>query len=183
MSQSSIAVSVQSASFLKSTIQVLFASLLLAISAQFSFVLPFSPVPVSFQTFALFLIAAGLGPQKAFYAVLAYIAEGAAGLPFFAHGAAGPLVLIGPRGGYLVGFALAAFISGSIAQSAKGLISYSLAFLAGNLAIYALGFTWLAFWMGMPQAFAAGVLPFLLGDAAKILSAAAIMKGTRLIRG
>lgn len=182
MSHNCQTISVQTTSSLKAVIQVLAASLLLALSAQCSFSLPFSPVPVSLQTVALFLIAASLGPKKAFYAVIAYLAEGAAGLPVFAHGTSGPLVLIGPRGGYLVGFACAAWISGSLAQGAKGFVDYALAFLAGNLAIYALGFGWLAVWMGLPQAFAAGVVPFLLGDAAKIFSAVALVKGIRLIR-
>lgn len=182
MYQKSITSTAQASTVLKSSLQVLFASFLLAISAQFSFVLPFSPVPVTMQTFALFLIAATLGPKKGFLAVAAYLVEGAVGLPVFAHGAAGPLVLIGPRGGYLVGYAVAAWISGSIALHAKGFFSYAMAFLAGNATIYALGFAWLAFWMGAPQAFAAGVLPFLIGDALKLCSAAAVMKGVRISR-
>lgn len=178
----SIASPTQSASLLKSTLQVLFASLCLALSAQVSFILPFSPVPVSMQTFALFLIAATLGPKKGLFAVMAYLVEGAAGLPVFAHGAAGPLVFVGPRGGYLVGFAVAAWISGTLSQHTKGYLSYVLAFLAGSVTIHAMGFAWLAVWMGAPQAFAAGVLPFLVCDAVKILSAAAAMKGMRSIR-
>lgn len=182
MSLKSMASPAQTASLLKTVLQVLVASLLLALSAQVSFALPFTPVPVSAQTFAVYLIAATLGPKKAVCAVLTYIAEGAMGLPVFAHGAAGPLVLIGPRGGYLAGFVLAAWISGTLAQQARSYVGYVFAFIAGSVTILATGFAWLSVWMGVPQAFAAGVLPFLLGDVLKITSAAAVMKGLRSMR-
>lgn len=179
MNRTEIASKSQVFPFARAAVEVLIASVLLAVSAQISFTLPFSPVPVSLQTFTLFMIAAYLGPKKALYSVLAYLAEGAAGLPVFAHGAAGPLVLVGPRGGYLAGFAAAAWISALLCKRASGFAGYAGAFLAGNVAIYALGMAWLSLWMGIGPAFYAGVVPFLAGDLMKILAASATVKGIR----
>ncbi len=78
--------------------------------------LPFSPVPITGQTMAVLLVGALLGSRRGALAVLAYIAEGLAGLPVFAGGAAGLARLFGPTGGYLVGFVAAAFLVGWLAE-------------------------------------------------------------------
>jgi len=81
-----------------------------ALLAQISIPLPFTPVPITGQTFAVLLTGALLGSRLGVAAMLTYVAEGSAGLPFFAGGAHGPAVLAGPTGGYLVGFVIAAFV-------------------------------------------------------------------------
>jgi len=94
---------------------VLAGSALIALSAQVRFPLPFSPVPVTGQTFAVLLVAAALG-RLGLASVIAYLVEGAIGLPVFAGGAFGVATMVGPTGGYLIGFALAAALVGSAAE-------------------------------------------------------------------
>lgn len=162
-------------------IEVLGASLLLALSAQVAIPTPFLWVPFTLQTLAIFLISHYLGPKKAFFAVGCYLAEGALGMPVFAQGTGGVLALIGPRAGYFAGFLAAALLTGYLAEKMKGFFGSLAAFTIGNLAIYALGFSWLSFWMGPSQAFLVGVLPFLVGDVLKIFASAAIVQGVRKI--
>lgn len=163
----------------KSVIEVLLGSCLLALSAQVSIQVPLSPVPFTLQTAALFLLSAILGPKKAFCAVLAYLAEGALGLPVFAQGMGGAAVLIGPRAGYLAGFALATLVAGGLASETKSFVRLSLSFATSLLVIYTLGFSWLSLFMAPADAFALGVVPFLFGDVMKVLAAAALVKGLR----
>src|SRR5256885_3813912 len=94
---------------------VLAGSALIALAAQVRIPLPFSPVPVTGQTFAVLLVAAALG-RLGLASVIAYLIEGAAGLPVFAGGTFGVTTIVGPTGGYLIGFALAAAIVGSAAE-------------------------------------------------------------------
>ena len=93
---------------------VLGGSLLVAIAAQIH--LPLLPVPATAQTFAVMLLAMALGSRRAVACILAYLMEGAIGLPVFAGGGAGVAVLAGPTGGYLFGFAAAAWVTGSLAD-------------------------------------------------------------------
>src|SRR6267378_7772382 len=91
------------------------ASLVTAAAAQLAIPVPWSPVPITGQTFAVLLTGAALGPRRAFAAQLLYLIEGAAGLPFFAGGAGGAAVLAGPTAGYLLGFPFAAALTGFLA--------------------------------------------------------------------
>ncbi|HOX23970.1 MAG TPA: biotin transporter BioY, partial [Elusimicrobiales bacterium] len=94
---------------LKSVVSILGASIFIAMLAKLSLPLPFTPVPVTLQTLGVYLVAAALGPRKAFLAVLTYLAQGFAGLPVFAQGTLpGIAALLGPTGGYLIGFLPAA---------------------------------------------------------------------------
>ncbi|NOX60454.1 MAG: biotin transporter BioY [Chloroflexi bacterium] len=163
---------------------ILFGSILIALSAQVAIRLPFNPVPITGQTFAVLLLAALLGRVRGAAAVLTYLAEGALGFPVFAGGAGGFYVLLGPTAGYLFGFVVAAFLVGWLAERGwdRGFSSTIAAMFMGNVAIYGFGALWLGLLIGLEQAIVAGVLPFLLGDALKMVAAAlALPLGWRLI--
>jgi biotin transport system substrate-specific component len=154
---------------------VVFGSLLLAVSAQFK--IPLYPVPVTGQTLVVLLIGMTYGPRLGGITLAAYLFEGALGLPVFAGGAAGAAVLMGPTAGYLFGFLLAAIAMGYLAKRGMGrtVVSTIAAMVIGNCVIYLCGALWLANFIGFGQAIAAGVLPFLYGDALKLVVAAGLM--------
>ena len=154
---------------------VVFGSLLLAVSAQFK--IPLYPVPVTGQTLVVLLIGMTYGPRLGGITLAAYLFEGALGLPVFAGGAAGVAVLMGPTAGYLFGFLLAAIAMGYLAERGMGrtVVSTIAAMVIGNCVIYLCGALWLANFIGFGQAIAAGVLPFLYGDALKLVVAAGLM--------
>ena len=156
---------------------VLTGSALLAISAQFAVRLPLSPVPVTGQTLVVLMIGMAFGSRLGAATVLAYLAEGAMGLPVFAEGKSGLIAFAGPTGGYLVGFVAAAFATGFLAERGmgRGAVSTVLAMIVGNIVIYAFGFAYLSSLIGMSKAFIFGVQPFLVGDIAKIIVAAGLM--------
>src|SRR5215207_8524162 len=132
-------------------IHVLMGSLLLALCSQIAFFLPFTPIPVTLQTCALFLMGLTLGPKKGALAVLLYLAEGALGLPVFASGHAGLAVVLGPRGGYLAGFILAAAITGWLAEKGQSFLKLWGTFSLANASIFTLGLAWLGIWSGGEQ--------------------------------
>jgi len=149
-------------------------TLLLALSARVQ--VPFWPVPMTLQTLAVLAIAGIGGPRIAGAALLAYLAEGALGLPVFAgaHGA-GVAYLAGPTGGYLAGMLLAAVVVGELVRRAGGrVLPVAAAMLLGSVLIYATGAAWLATFVGAQKALALGVAPFLVGDAVKTALAAAV---------
>lgn len=159
---------------------VLAGSLFIALSAQIAISLPFSPVPITGQTLAVLLVGALLGSRRGSLAVLAYIAEGLAGLPVFAGGAAGPARLLGPTGGYLVGFVVAAYLVGALAERGwdRRVATTAAAMVLGNLVIYAVGVLWLApFVGGLSKAVTLGAVPFIPGDVLKIGAAALLLPG------
>ncbi len=163
---------------------VLLASALLAALAQLRVVLPFTPVPITGQTLGVLLVAAALGPRRGAAAVLAYLAEGLLGLPVFAGGGSGLGYLLGPTGGYLVGFVAAAWVVGAWAQrSGRRLATAWLGFVAGEAVLYAVGLFWLGWYVGWAQAPALGLFPFLLGDALKAGLAGLLLPAAwRLVR-
>lgn len=148
-------------------VQALGLSLLIAASAHVS--VPFWPVPMTLQTFAVVLIAATAGASLGVAAMVAYLIEGALGLPVFASGA-GLGVLVGPTAGYLFGMLIAMALVGS----ARGAVQRALAMVAATGVIYLCGAGWLSQFVGIDRAIEAGVMPFLLGDAAKMALAWAI---------
>ena len=161
-------------SLMAQIVLVLAGSALLAISAQIS--VPFYPVPVTGQTLVVLMIGMAYGARLGAATVMAYLVEGGMGLPVFANGGAGWAYLAGPTGGYLTGFLVAAFILGLLAE--RGIpqpISTALAMLVGTAVIYLFGATWLSSFIGFEKAVVAGVLPFLYGDAAKLIVAAGLM--------
>ncbi|MBU1320302.1 MAG: biotin transporter BioY [candidate division Zixibacteria bacterium] len=145
-------------------------NLVLVVTSYVSFQLPWSPVPFTGQTFGILLIAIALGRLRGAGVVLAYLGEGAMGLPIFAGGNAGMGVLLGPTGGYLIGFLVAAFVVGWLADigfSRKYHLSL-LAMLAGMIVIYVCGLAWLALFVPADRLLAAGLYPFLPGAAIKL---------------
>ncbi len=151
-------------------------SLLIALSVQVKILLPFSPVPITGQTFAVLMIGAMFGARRGSLSVLLYIVEGAAGLPVFAFGG-GLSILFGPTGGYLFGFVAAACIVGLLAEKGwdRRVWKTILAMLLGNAVIYACGLIWLARWTGTNRVLIEGLYPFIFGDILKTIVAAAIL--------
>ncbi len=150
-------------------------ALFVAALAQVRIPLPFTPVPITGQTFAVLLVGAALGAKRGAAALGAYLGLGALGLPFFAGGAAGIAHLYGPTAGYLFGFVVAAWLVGWLAERGleRRLPQALLVFLVGEAAIYLFGLGWLTFVVGSFQkALLLGFYPFLIGDAVKLVAAA-----------
>ncbi len=150
-----------------------------ALAAQVSIPLPFTPVPLTLQTFAVLAGAAALGAERAVIAQVLYITLAVAGVPVLAGGASGHEVVVGATGGYLIGFVLASYVVGRISSNGASTKSgkTALAFLAGSVLIYALGAPWLAFTTGntITWAIVNGVVPFLVGDLIKAVAAGAVL--------
>lgn len=153
---------------------MLFASLLLTLSARCS--IPFWPVPMTLQTFAVLVLAMGLGWRLAAGSVLLYLAQGAMGLPVFASGA-GLGYMMGPTGGYLAGFLLAALLVGALAERGfdRSLAWASVAMVLGNVVIFSCGAFWLSQLIGMERAIEVGVMPFIPGEALKMALASWVL--------
>ncbi len=150
---------------LRAVLLAVLGSALLTLSAKAQ--VPFYPVPMTMQTLVVLLIGMALGPRLGAATVLFYLAQGAAGLPVFAgtpEKGIGLAYLLGPTGGYLAGFAVAAGVSGWIVERRRDLVGIGLAVVAGLAVIYALGVLWLSTLVGFGQAIALGVLPFLWGE-------------------
>ena len=168
------------------TVLTIGGSLFVALSAQVAIPLPFSPVPITGQTLAVLLVGALLGSRRGSLCLLAYLTEGAVGLPVFAGGTAGLVHLLGPTGGYLMGFIPAAFLTGLLAERGwdRRIGTALLAMSAGNAVIYAFGLPWLALFTGGERVLALGLLPFVFGDIVKLVLAAALLpSGWKLLGG
>ena len=150
---------------------VLSGSLLMALAAKIS--VPMYPVPITGQTLAIPLLVALLGRNGATFAILAYLAEGALGLPVFASGA-----LMSATGGYLLAFPAAAFAIGLLFERGldRNYLSRFVAIFAGTALVFAGGVAWLVavFHLSPENAIAAGVLPFMIGDGIKCALAAGL---------
>lgn len=151
---------------------VLSASLLIGLCANIS--IPFFPVNLTLQTGALFVIAGLLGPARASWAIAAYIGEGMIGLPVFQGGASSFAHLMGPTGGYLMGFLPLVTTMGFFTKHAPQKYLFP-ALIAGGLVssvvMYAIGLTWLSAYLGWTSAVQVGLTPFILGDLLKIFVA------------
>lgn len=160
-------------------------SFFIALCARIRILLPFSPVPFTGQTFAVLIIGALFGAWRGSSSVLLYIMMGASGMPVFAMGG-GFAVLLGPTGGYLVGFIAAAYITGLLAERGwdRRTGTTVLAMLFGNMTIYAFGLLWLCCLMGMNKAvLTEGLYPFVVGDLLKISLASALLpSGWKLLK-
>jgi biotin transport system substrate-specific component len=144
-------------------------------------------VPVTAQTFAVLLTGALLGSRLGALALIAYLAEGSVGLPFFSGGAGGAHYLFfSPTAGYLFAFPVAAFVTGYLAERGwdRRLLTSALAMALGSLVILAGGWAWLTLlFRSAAEAFVAGVAPFVVGDIIKIaLASAALPLGWKLLR-
>ena len=158
-------------------------SLLTALAAQVA--IPLWPVPITGQTFAVLLTGGLLGPRLGALAMIAYLIEGASGLPVFAGSTGGLLHMFGPTGGYLLAFPAAAFTTGAFAERGwdKRFWTAVAAMAIGSIVIILGGWAWLVLFMSPAVAFRAGVEPFILGDIIKILlAAAALPSGWALLK-
>jgi biotin transport system substrate-specific component len=146
------------------------------LAAQIAIPLPFTPVPLTLQTFAVLLVGASLGSLRGALSMVVYLIVGMVGVPWFAEGSSG---FTSASFGYILGFILAAFIVGRLAERGASTTVLRTAGLmvVGNLAIYAVGVTWLKFAIDVDWATAMslGLVPFLIGDAVKIALAAGLL--------
>ncbi|VCU53094.1 Biotin transporter BioY [Thermus thermophilus] len=164
---------------------ILAGSLFVALTAQIALPLPFTPVPITGQTLGVLLVGAALGSRLGFLALLAYLLEGAMGLPVFAGGTGGIAKILGPTGGFLLAFPLAAGLVGLLVERFgldRGFFGTLLAMLLGNALLYLVGLPWLAAWLmgagkfgGVSALLAMGLFPFIPGDLVKAVLAALLL--------
>ncbi len=154
-------------------------ALLTALSAQIVIPLPFTPVPITGQTFAVLLSGAALGAGAGAASQGLYVLLGAVGLPFYAGGASGWTVVTGATGGYLVGFIVAAWVVGVLAEMRQDrLVATAIpAFLVGNVIIHLFGVPWLARSLEVDwvEAASLGSVPFIPGDLVKVALAGLLL--------
>ena len=157
------------------------ATVLMILCAKIAVLLPWTPVPVTGQTFGVMLVAVLLGSRRGAIVLGLYLLEGLAGLPVFQpFGAPGPARFFGPTAGYLLSYPPAAFAMGWLVERSRGsLPRLVVALVAGEMIILAAGCAWLAAGMGLgwPRAFAYGVIPFLPGDLLKTALAITAVRG------
>ncbi|MBA3661775.1 MAG: biotin transporter BioY [Gammaproteobacteria bacterium] len=160
---------------LKETFLVFSGVILLAIASQLS--IPFTPVPLTFQSATVVLIGMILGAKRGSYVLGVYLTAGLLGLPVFAEFAQGPIVFMGPTGGYLLGFLPAAMLSGYLAEKGFGQSMFKsfVAALCGVTVILTFGYLHLALLIGFENAFKWGVQPFLLPEAVKLFFASLLI--------
>ncbi|MDP3600250.1 MAG: biotin transporter BioY [Bosea sp. (in: a-proteobacteria)] len=180
------AVSGPRAALLRNIALAVAGSLLLVLAAKIK--VPFWPVPMTLQTLVVFGVGAAFGSRLGAATVALYIAYGLAGLPVFTNTppvAAGPLYLVGPTGGFLVGFVAAAAIAGWAAVRGASLARLVGGLVVAEVVMMALGFGWLALGaqmaagttgIGFAKAFAFGVQPFILGDLLKLALVACLAR-------
>ena len=167
---------------LRALLLAIAGSALLTLSAKIQ--VPFWPVPMTMQTFAVLVIAMAYGPRLGAGTVALYLAEGAAGLPVFANGG-GFAYFAGPTAGYLIGFLVAAALIGWLGDRGwdRRVVTTLAAMALGTVVIFAFGVAWLSVLIGVAKAIAGGLTPFLLGAAFKIALAAAVLPlAWRLVR-
>ena len=150
-------------------------ALALVVSAKIQ--VPFTPVPMTLQTLVVLALGAAYGSRLAAATVGLYLLEGLLGLPVFAGALAGPAYMVGPTGGFLAGFLVAAALVGALAERGwdRSWALLLAAMALGHVAIFALGFAWLAALIGPGHAFAYGVAPFALATIVKTLLACALV--------
>jgi biotin transport system substrate-specific component len=169
-------VAVPRSSALIDTLLVIAASLVTAAAAQVEIRLPWTPVTITGQTFAVLLTGTVLGARRAFLAQGLYLLEGAFGMPFFAGGAAGVAHLFGPTGGYLIAFPFAAAMTGAFAEHALDRTPWRMfwSMIAGSVVVFGLGLGQLSRFVPANALLASGLLPFIPGDLIKAALAAAV---------
>jgi biotin transport system substrate-specific component len=155
-----------------------------ALGAQVRIPLPFTPVPITLQTFFVHLAGATLGPALGPLSQSVYLMVGAAGLPVFAGGGSGLSYLLqGATSGYLIGFVMAPALVGWLIRRREdpGILWILASLAAGSLVIYACGVSWLAWSLHLSpgSAIAKGMLPFLAGDVVKTCAAAGLFRSYR----
>ena len=156
---------------------------LTAAFAQISFWI--GPVPVTGQTFAVLLTGALLGSRRGALSQLSYLAVGATGIPYWfaLGGPPGIARLVGPTGGYLIGFVAVAFLVGWLAERGwdRRVWTAALAMLAGETVLYIFGLTWLARFVPAGNVLQVGLYPFVIGDLMKVAAAALMLPSAWLL--
>ena len=175
-------------SLLQPVILILLGSLFIALLAQVSIPLPFTPVPITGQTLGVALVGAALGRKLGFLTLITYLVEGISGLPVFAAGGFGIARIMGPSGGYLLAYPFAAALIGYLVErygTDRKFFPTLLSMLAGDLITFTVGATWLGVWLSVGNKFPGvmgvlimGVIPFLPGSLIKASIAAAILPTT-----
>lgn len=157
---------------------VVAGALLIYLTARIAIPVPGSPIPITGQTFGVLLVGGALGFRRGLIGVALYVLLGVIGLPFFAEGKGGISVILGARGGYLVGFVVAGALVGRLAELGwdRKLGGAVGAMLLGSAVIYAIGLPWLGVVVGTSPAetIAQGLTPFIFGDALKLVLAAVL---------
>ncbi len=158
----------------------------IGIFAQISIPLPFTPVPITGQTFAVLLGGAALGLRRGTLGSLLYLGLGLVGVPWFAGGAGGLKMATNPSFGYIIGFVAAAAIVGYLAETGldRKIGRTTLLMIIGNVVIYGFGLAFLMInlHVGLNKGLALGVTPFLLGDLVKLLLAVGLLPGAWYVR-
>lgn len=176
---------VQSTNLKPLVFAALFAALTAAV-APFKIPLGFTPVPITLQTLVVLMSGAMLGPHYGALAMILYVVVGALGLPVFAGGGSGIGAILGPTGGYLISYFIAAYAIGKALQLRKQpkYLDYVVAMIAGTIIIYVLGAAWgmVVTGLGVAAIIGGWVLPFIIGDTIKLLIAAYIAKTVNIKR-
>jgi len=162
--------------FVKEICKIFLFSFLIALGAKIRFFLPFTPVPITLQTFFIFLSILFLR-ERASLSTGVYILLGISGLPFFCMGE-GLMYIFSPTGGYIIGFLIACIGGGALVHKSKTYSHYFLSLVISNMIIYACGVLWLVigYSFTLKNALSVGVLPFMFGDTLKIIFALSIFK-------
>ncbi len=155
----------------------IFGVLFLSLLAQVAIPLPFTPVPITGQSLGVMLIGVSYGARRAFWTTLSYLFCGAIGLPVFAASAFGMAKILGPTGGYLLGFIIAAWCMGFLTEKFKSKTWFQVLpiFILGHLIIFIFGVVGLMQFMDLSTAINLGVTPFLLGTVIKISIASGLL--------
>jgi biotin transport system substrate-specific component len=163
------------------TLLVIAATAFVAACAHISFPLPLTPVPLTLQNFAVLLVGMALGPVAGFSAMVLYLVEGAIGLPVFTPYAAGGIAhLLGPNGGFLFSYPLAAATAGWVVRAIQPVTSHFrsalVASITATLPIFLFGASWFAYYAhhNVSATWALAVAPFIPGEIVKITAAAGI---------
>lgn len=168
---------------LRAVALVVLGTALLTLSAKVNIPLPY--VPMTLQTLVVLMIGAAYGWRLGSATVLAYLAEGAIGLPVFAGPVGGIAPLVGPTAGYLFGFVAAAFVTGWLSERGwdRSVAWLFVAMAAGHVIILGTGFAWLAFGLklGVQKAWLVGIVPFIAGSIIKNALGAALLPAARLL--
>lgn len=169
-------------SWAREILVVLGASLIIGLFAPASIRLPFTVVPIVLQSHVILLLGVLLGSKRAALATLAFLCEGAMGLPVFSGCTAGIARLVGPTGGYLLGWVLGAYVVGLMVEKARERTVKGVFFAmgVGNLVIFLCGLPWLSLFIGVEKAILLGLIPFIAGDFLKIILSLKVLKAIRL---
>lgn len=163
-------------SLFSQVITIFTGALLISLLAQFRIHLPFTPVPITGQTLGIIIIGSSYGPARGVASSLLYLIFGFIGLPVFAGGTYGFSVILGPTGGYLIGFIFASYIMGKFSQYRfnNNLIDALPIFFIGHIVIFFFGVAWLSTQIGISKAIMSGLVPFIPGAIIKTFIASII---------